>query len=81
MVINIGDIEKVGITHALRVAIDRINRSLANTFNNCHPDRHTLDWYRKVENDIDVMKELKQLLDRLEEQEQRRLAKGATDEQ
>jgi hypothetical protein len=75
MIINIGDIEKVGITHALRVAIGRINSSLATAFNNCHPDRHNLDWYKRVEDDISVMKELKQLLDRLEEQE-KSLEKG-----
>lgn len=67
MIINIGDIEKVGITHALRVAMGRINNSLATAFNNCHPDIHNLDWYKRVEDDISVMKELKQLLDRIEE--------------
>ena len=69
MIINIGDIEKVGITHAIRVAIGRINSSLATAFNNCHPDRHNKNWYRLVEDDIGVMKELKQHLDRLEEAE------------
>ncbi len=67
MIINIGDSEKVSITHAIRVAMGRINSSLATTFNNCHPDRHDMNWYRLVEDDIGVMKELKRLLDMLEE--------------
>lgn len=67
MIIDIGDGEKVGITHAIRVAMWRINGSLATAFNNCHPDIHGMDWYSKVEDDIGVMKELKRLLDRLEE--------------
>ena len=69
MIINIGDIEKVGITHAIRVAMGRINSSLATAFSTCHADRHSMDWYKRVEDDISVMKELKQLLDRLEEKE------------
>lgn len=69
MIINIGDIEKVGITHALRVAMGIMNSSLATAFNNCHPDRNNMNWYRRVEDYIDVMKELKQLLDRIEEVE------------
>ena len=67
MIINIGDVEKVCITHAIRVAMGRINSSLAIAFSTCHPDRHNMDWYRRVEDDISVMKELKQLLDRIEE--------------
>lgn len=67
MIINIGDSEKVGITHAIRVAMSRINSSLATAFNNCHPDRHSMNWYSRVADDICVMKELKKLLDRLEE--------------
>ena len=67
MIINIGDIEKVGITHAIRVAIGRINSLLATAFSDCHADRHTMDWYKWVEDNIRVMKELKQLLDRIEE--------------
>ncbi len=56
MIINICDIEKVGITHAVRVAMGRINSSLATAFSTCHPDRHNMDWYRRVEDDIIVMK-------------------------
>ena len=67
MIINIGDIEKVGITHAIRVAMGRINGSLATAFSDCHADRHTMDWYKRVEDYISVMKELKRLLDRIEE--------------
>lgn len=67
MIINIGDSEKVGITHAIRVAMGRINSLLATAFNDCHPDRHSMNWYSLVEDDIGVMKELKRLLDRLEE--------------
>lgn len=78
MIINIGDIEKVGITHALRVAMGRINSSLAIVFNNCHPEIHDLNWYKRIEDDISVMKELKQLLDRLEEQDQKSLEEGET---
>lgn len=70
MIINIGDSEKVGITHAIRVAMGRINNSLGTAFCNCHPDRHDMNWYRRVEDDIGVMKALKQLLDRLEEQKE-----------
>ena len=66
MIINIGDIEKVGITHAIRVAMGRINGSLATAFSDCHADRHNMNWYKRVEDDIRVMKELKQLLDRIE---------------
>lgn len=69
MVINIGEIEKVGITHALRVAMGRINCSLRTAFDGCHPDRNDLDWYKWVEDDIGVLKELKLLLDRIEERE------------
>lgn len=69
MVIDIGEIEKVGITHALRVAMGRINHSLRRAFDGCHPDRNGLDWYELVEDDIGVMKELKHLLDRIEEKE------------
>jgi hypothetical protein len=80
MVINIGDIEKVGITHAILVAMGKINRSLASAFDNCHPDRYNEEWYKWVEDEIGAMKELKQLLDRLEEPERGSLSKGATDE-
>ena len=69
MIINIGDIEKVGITHAIRVAMGRINGSLATAFSStCHADRYSMDWYKRIEDDISVMKELKQLLDRIEEE-------------
>ena len=81
MVINIGDIEKTGITHAIRVAMGKINRSLARAFDNCHPDRYNEKWYRWVEDEIGAMKELKNLLDRLEEPERDSLSKGASDEQ
>ena len=67
MIINIGDNEKVNITHAIRVAIGRVNSSLATAFSDCHADRHNMNWYKWVEDDIRVMKELKQLLDRIEE--------------
>ena len=77
MIINIGDIEKVGITNALRVAMGKINRTLATAFDNCHPDRYDKSWYRWVENEIGVMKELKHLLDKIEEQDE----KGENDEQ
>lgn len=69
MVINIGEIEKVGITHALRVAMGRISCSLTTAFDGFRPDRHDLNWYKWVEDDIGVLKELKRLLDRLEEKE------------
>lgn len=67
MVINIGEIEKVGITHALRIAMAYVNNSLRDEFDICHPDRYKLDWYRVIEDKIGVMKELKRLLDRIEE--------------
>ena len=67
MILNIGDIEKVGITHALRVAIGEINKTMSEAFSTCHPDRHNLNWYKWVEGRIDVMKELQQLLIRIEE--------------
>ena len=69
MIIDIGEIEKVGITHALRVAMAYVNNSLRDAFNTCHPDRYELDWYRTVEDKIGVMKELKRLLDRIERTE------------
>lgn len=69
MIINIGDIEKVGITHALRVAMGKINSSLASAFNTCHPDRYNLEWYKYVERELDAMKEIKRLLDKLEVEE------------
>ena len=67
MIINICDNDKTCIIHALCVAMGRINSSLATTFSNCHPDRHDLKWYKLVEDDICVMKQLKHLLDKLEE--------------
>lgn len=67
MIIDIKDSDKACITHALRVAMGRINSSLMVAFNNCHPDRQNLNWFERVEDDISVMKVLKQLLDRLEE--------------
>lgn len=66
MIIDIGEIEKVGIAHALRVAMAYVNNSLRDAFNTCHPDRYELDWYRTVEDKIGVMKKLKLLLDRIE---------------
>lgn len=67
MIIDIKDSDKACITHALRVAMGRINSSLATAFSNCHPDRHDLNWYKLVEDDICAMKQLKHLLDKLEE--------------
>ena len=40
---------------------------MATAFSDCHADRHNMNWYKWVEDDIRVMKELKQLLDRIEE--------------
>lgn len=70
MIINIGDIEKVGIEHALRVAIGMSSRKLRDAFDCCHPDRISLDWYKRIEDDIGVMKELKRLLDLIEAHEE-----------
>lgn len=67
MIVNIDDVNKVGITHAIRVAVDRMNSCLATAFNDCHPDRRNMEWYRKAEDYISVMKELKKLLDMIEE--------------
>ena len=72
MIINIDDSNKEYVSHALRVAIDRINSSLSTAFSDCHPDRHGLRWYMLVEDNIRVMKQLKRILDKLEE------AKGET---
>jgi hypothetical protein len=69
MVINIGDIEKAGFTYAIRVAMEEINESLKLSFNNCRPDRHSKGWYKWVEDKVGVLKELKQLLDKIEGQE------------
>lgn len=78
MIITIRENEKQNITHALRAAMGRINHTLATAFDNCHPDRHSLNWYRRVESDISVMKELKQLLDRIEGKEQEAEGKEET---
>ena len=69
MIINIGDIEKVGITHAIRVAMSEISELLKSAFSNCLPDKNNVNWYRWVEDRVDALKELKQLLDRIEERE------------
>ena len=42
MIIDIKDSDKACITHALRVAMGRINSSLMVVFNNCYPDRQNL---------------------------------------
>ena len=67
MIIDIKDSDKACITHALREAMVRLKSSIVIAFNNCHPDRQDLNWYKRIEDDICVMKKLKHLLDRLEE--------------
>lgn len=70
MTIYIEDTKKDDVVRALRVAIGKINQSMATAFNTCHPDRYNMNWYKWVEKEISAMKELKQLLDILEEPKQ-----------
>lgn len=39
MIINIGDIKKVGVVHAIRVAMGEISNSLATAFNCTVPEK------------------------------------------
>lgn len=66
MVINVEEVEKAGIIHAIRVAIVRVNTVVKQAFDSVHPYTRDLDWYGIVKHDIEVLKGLKIILDKLE---------------
>ena len=64
--IEINDIKRDDIMHVIRVAMSYTNNNLRLGLETAHPDRRDVAWWNRFEDDVHVIKSLRELLDMME---------------